>query len=186
METPAFFEAFLQWDRRATDRVLLPANRVWLREIAKLLAHSGDVYVCGAVLVALWFLGGRSWQAPALALATGLVVAEVAVMIVKAILRRPRPQGDWGRIYRRLDPFSFPSGHAARAMMLCLLTFRMFPWWVFAIVLAWSPFMVWSRVALGIHYVSDALGGFVLGLGITWGVIGLSAWILAILPRLAP
>lgn len=185
MKTPAFCRAFLAWDRGATDRLTLSPRHVGLREAAKLLAHSGDVYVWGALLVAAWFLGGKEWKAPAAALAIGLVAVEAVVVLVKTVVRRPRPEGDWGRVYRRLDPFSFPSGHAARAVMLCLLAFRMCPWWVSVPVLVWSPFMVWSRVAMGIHYVSDALGGFLIGAGITWGVIRLSAWALTLLPHAA-
>jgi membrane-associated phospholipid phosphatase len=78
-------------------------------------------------------------------------------------------------IYRKADPYSFPSGHAARATMLCLIAWQLGPLTAFVAILLWSPFMVISRVAIGIHYVFDVIAGIFLG------------WILtAILLQFAP
>ncbi len=40
---------------------------------------------------------------------------------IKFTIKRSRPEGEWGAIYRNSDPHSFPSGHATRAIMLAVL-----------------------------------------------------------------
>jgi membrane-associated phospholipid phosphatase len=40
----------------------------------------------------------------------------------------------------------------------------------FFAILAWSPFMVLSRIAIGIHYVFDVLAGVVMGALLTWAL----------------
>ncbi len=164
-------------DRKLTPRVAFARDRGTLRTIALGVAHSGDSYIWAALLVAAWFLGDRAWKERAVITFAGLVLAEVVVLLVKMIVRRKRPPGDAGAVYRRADPYSFPSGHAARAMLLCILSGVLGPSWAFWTILAWSPIMVLSRVAIAIHYVLDVAGGLVLG-------IGLAAVVLALAPTL--
>ncbi len=127
------------------------------------LAHSGDMPVWIALLAAAWFLGDDQWKVRAEVTAAGLVLAEIVVVAVKAIIRRARPPGTNGLIYRKADPYSFPSGHAARATLLCLLAWHLGPMSAFIAIVIWSPFMVVSRVAIGIHYVFDVAAGIALG-----------------------
>ncbi len=43
----------------------------------------------------------------------GLLFAlAVIVLAIKFSIRRRRPEGEWGAMYRKTDPHSFPSGHA--------------------------------------------------------------------------
>jgi membrane-associated phospholipid phosphatase len=44
------------------------------------------------------------------------------------------------------------------------------PWAGFFAILAWSPFMVLSRIAIGIHYVFDVVAGAVMGALLTWAL----------------
>ena len=83
---------------------------------------------------------------------------------MKFLIRRQRPEGEWGSIYRRTDPHSFPSGHAARATMLAMLVVVLSPAWLVPIILIWAPLVTLSRVAMDLHYLSDALVGAVLGI----------------------
>lgn len=92
-------------------------------------------------------------------------------MLLKFSIRRRRPEGQWGAIYRNTDPHSFPSGHAARATLLVVLTFAWGPIWLAILLLIWAPLVALARVALGVHYLSDILAG--AGLGLVFGVIGI-------------
>jgi undecaprenyl-diphosphatase len=85
---------------------------------------------------------------------------------LKFLIRRQRPEGEWGAIYRRTDPHSFPSGHAARATMLAVLVIGLGPAWLVPIMLVWAPLVTLSRVAMDLHYLSDALAGAVLGIAV--------------------
>src|SRR5689334_4152312 len=81
-----------------------------VRHAAILAARSGDGWLVLPIVLACWALGAR----PALALAIGLVATGALVFVLKFSIRRSRPEGEWGGGYRRFDPHSFPSGHAAR------------------------------------------------------------------------
>jgi undecaprenyl-diphosphatase len=67
-------------------------------------------------------------------------------------------------IYRRTDPHSFPSGHAARAAMLVVLGIGLGPAWLGFGLLVWAPLVSLARVSMGLHYISDVVVGFVLGI----------------------
>jgi undecaprenyl-diphosphatase len=154
-------------DEVLTRPLTLPAGRGPAQVIALVLAHSGDSYIWAGLTVLAWLLGDAEWKARAVVALAGLALAEVVVIGVKWIIRRKRPPGTSGGIYRKTDPYSFPSGHAARAIMLCIVAGALGPLPVFIAILVWSPFMVVSRIAIGIHYVLDVLGGIVLGVALT-------------------
>jgi membrane-associated phospholipid phosphatase len=158
-------------DASATAALTIPEGSRVRRRIALVVAHSGDSFVWAALLIGAWLLGGRPWRTPVLLTVLGLLIAEVAVFGIKAILKRKRPPGTDGRIYRRYDPYSFPSGHAARAAMLCILSGVLTPLPVFLAILVWSPLMLLARIAIGIHYVLDVLGGIILGTALTFFVL---------------
>ena len=149
--------------------------------IALGLAHSGDSVVWAGLCALAWFLGNTQWKDRAVVAFAGLVIAEILVVGIKMCVRRPRPPGQAGMIYRKADPFSFPSGHAARATMLCLLACALGPRAAIIAITIWSPFMVLSRIAIGLHYVFDVVGGIVLGVLLTAALLGfapfLTSWI---------
>jgi len=106
----------------------------------------------------------------------GILLSAVVVLLIKFSVRRQRPEGEWGQIYRRTDPHSFPSGHAARALMLALVALGLGPAWFGWLLLAWAPLVGLARVATGLHYVSDVLAGWALGLlmgAVTLQVVGI-------------
>jgi membrane-associated phospholipid phosphatase len=126
-------------------------------------AHTGDMPVWIVLLAAAWLLGDDAWKLRALITFAGLALVEVVVIGVKMVVRRQRPPGTDGLIYRKADPYSFPSGHAARAVLLSLLALRLGPAAAFIVIVAWSPVMVLCRIAIGIHYVLDVIAGGLLG-----------------------
>jgi undecaprenyl-diphosphatase len=88
----------------------------------------------------------------------------IVVLGVKLLIRRRRPEGEWGAIYRSTDPHSFPSGHAARAFLLAVLAVAWGSAVLAGILIVWAPLVALSRVAMGLHYLSDVVGGALLGL----------------------
>lgn len=150
-------------DENLTAPLTLPARRRVAQILALGLAHSGDSFIWAGLTVAAWFLGGDQWKVRAVITFAGLVLAEIVVIGIKLIIRRRRPPGTAGRIYRKADPYSFPSGHAVRASLLCLLAWQLGPVPAFITIVVWSPFMLLSRIAIGIHYVFDVIAGILLG-----------------------
>jgi len=161
-----------RFDHAVTLPLVLPRSPRALRLVATALAHSGDLPVWIALLAAAWWRGGPSWQMRAWVTGAGLALLEVLVIGIKSLIRRQRPPGTDGLIYRKADPYSFPSGHAARAVLLILLALRLGPPSAFIAIVAWSPFMVLSRIAIGIHWVLDVAGGALLGALLTVAVLG--------------
>ncbi|MCC2601014.1 phosphatase PAP2 family protein [Sphingopyxis yananensis] len=87
--------------------------------------------------------------------------------LLKAIFDRERPD-----IIVHLDHVSsasYPSGHAAGAMVIMVMLativpprFRSLAW---VIALLWVGLMSISRLALGVHWLTDIIGGLAIGLG---------------------
>jgi undecaprenyl-diphosphatase len=135
-----------------------------LRSLAAFLAHSGDSWFWFAGLIVVWFIGNEAWKYRAAVLAVGIFGTAVMVLALKFTIRRQRPAGEWGEVYRRSDPHSFPSGHAARAALLAVLGIGLGPAWFSLILLVWAPLVSLARVAMGVHYASDIAGGVVFGI----------------------
>jgi membrane-associated phospholipid phosphatase len=144
----------------------------------------GDVRVMvvetlvAALLLAVWGHPRRAGSV-AILVATGSALAEV----LKSIIDRPRPQVLVELLHKPLSA-SFPSGHAMAGILL---------FGTLALMLAASrlprPVRVWgsigtalvgvtiglSRVYLGVHFMSDVLGAWLLG------VTMLATWAAAVL-----
>ncbi len=140
-----------------------------IRAMAVVLAHSGDSWFWLIGLGLLWWLGTDYWKQLALVMIIGIGVTALVVMVIKFTVRRRRPQGEWGRIYRSTDPHSFPSGHAARSTMLAVIALGMGPLWLGLSLLLWVPLVGLARIILGVHYPSDIVAG--MALGIVMGVL---------------
>jgi membrane-associated phospholipid phosphatase len=135
-----------------------------IRRIAILLAHSGDSPIWVVGLVLLWWLSTGLWRREAQFGLLGILVTAIVVQLIKWRVKRPRPVGEWGQGYRRVDPHSFPSGHAARTFMLAVVAlFLGPPWWAVALVV-WAPLVCIARVAMRVHYLSDVIVGALCGL----------------------
>jgi len=154
----------IELDARLSDRMRIAESSGLLRTLAVILAHSGDSWFWLAGLGLLWWLGTDYWKVRALILIVTILLTALVVFLVKFAVRRRRPEGEWGKFYRNTDPHSFPSGHAVRSLMIAVLFLGLGPLWLGLILLAWAPLVGLARVAMGVHYLSDVLAGWILGL----------------------
>ena len=134
-----------------------------VRALAIVLAHSGDSWFWILGLGLLWWFGDVYWKQLAVTMLIGILVTALVVMAIKFTVKRSRPQGEWGRIYRSTDPHSFPSGHAARSAMLAVLALGLGPLWLGLSMLVWAPLVGLARAIMGVHYPSDIIAGMALG-----------------------
>ena len=134
-----------------------------VRALAIVLAHSGDSWFWILGLGLLWWFGDAYWKQLAVTMLIGILVTALVVMAIKFTVKRSRPQGEWGRIYRSTDPHSFPSGHAARSAMLAVLALGLGPLWLGLSMLVWAPLVGLARAIMGVHYPSDIIAGMALG-----------------------
>jgi len=170
MESPAPLRAGSRWqrlldaDRQYSARLRYAEKPGRLRQIAIVLAHSGDSWFWGIGLAIAWLLGGPDLKTFAVRLVLAIFGLALLVTVVKRIFRRSRPAGEWGAIYRKTDPHSFPSGHAARMAMLVVLAAALGPAWFAWLLVVWAPLVALARVAMGVHYLSDVVAGAAMGL----------------------
>jgi undecaprenyl-diphosphatase len=133
--------------------------------------HFLPVLVPFLLYLLVWGRAKGRWLVAALALAL-LASDQGSSHLVKFMVHRLRPCNVLPGVLTpdgKSSAFSFPSSHAANmgaSMLLLSLAFRSWTWFfVLAALLAGL-----SRVYLGLHYPSDILGGYLLGLLIGWAV----------------
>lgn len=149
--------------------MILDENHKILRGFLQFVSHSCDSWYWLAGLILVWaFTKGQTRQM-ALYLAFGLGLLAVFVLGVKFLVRRTRPEGEWGQIYRATDPHSFPSGHAARAMAIAVISLSLdVAWWIVLLLFVWAILVGISRILLSLHYFSDVIVGWLIGLLSGW------------------
>ncbi len=157
-----------------------------LRTAAIFFAHSGDSWFWGVALGLVWLFSTHFWKHWAVVVAGSIAVLALLVFPLKQMIRRRRPDGLWGMIYRKTDPHSFPSGHAARAFLIAVLATALGPGWLMVILWVWAPLVSLSRVAMGVHYFSDILGGLVLGVLAGLLILQISPPVVAFLAMVFP
>lgn len=168
------FRTLLQWDARYSDTMRVAEKPGALRSFAVFLAHSGDSWFWGIGMVVLWIAGDPHWKEWSIVQFAGISMLAALVMGIKFIVRRRRPEGEWGSIYRNTDPHSFPSGHAARSFLIAVLASGLGPAWLAILLWVWAPLVALARVAMGVHYLSDIAAG--AALGIMFALVGLQLY----------
>jgi membrane-associated phospholipid phosphatase len=165
----------LETDARLSDQMRIAEQPGLLRSVSVFFAHSGDSWFWWLGLFLFWaFTDDPFWKKWAVVLFGGIGVLAAIVMSLKFIIRRRRPEGEWGGIYRNTDPHSFPSGHAARAFMIALVVTALGPAWAAILLWVWAPLVGLARVAMGVHYLSDIAAGALVGILV--GLLGLQIY----------
>jgi undecaprenyl-diphosphatase len=160
----------LEFDARLSEDMRVAEKPGALRSVAVFFAHSGDSWFWGLALILLWAFSNSFWKHWAIVILAAISILAPLVLSLKFLIRRRRPRGDWGMIYRRTDPHSFPSGHAARSFLIAVIAAGLGPAWAVWILWVWAPLVSLARVAMGVHYLSDVVAGLVVGIlaGVLW------------------
>lgn len=109
----------------------------------------------------VFVLARRPWHGLAFVLASA--VAAGVCQLLKAGFGRARPE----EILLPLDNGSFPSGHATNAAAIAVILGLFFGRaWVWALGMLYLVAMAFTRTYLGAHWVTDTVGGALLGAGV--------------------
>lgn len=98
------------------------------------------------------------------------LLAVVVYRLIKTRLCRERPFITFSTIPCTMparDRYSFPSGHTMHAVMFCWLCAATQPE-ALMVVVPLSALIAASRVGLGLHYISDVVGGALIGTVFAW------------------
>ena len=183
-------DSILELDARLSNQMRVAEKPGALRAIAAFLAHSGDSWFWAIGLLALWLSGDSFWKEWAVIQLGSISLLAALVLLIKFRIKRKRPEGEWGQVYRFSDPHSFPSGHSARAFLIATIAAGLGSGILAIVLWIWAPLVALARVAMGVHYLSDIIAGAALGILIAWiilllyppifnwlfGVLGFSFW----------
>ncbi|GHA67023.1 phosphatase PAP2 family protein [Pontibacter akesuensis] len=151
----------------------------WLSKLLYAVTTLGDqiaVFIIGGVVSAV-LLARKKWVA-LFAFWLPLAGTGLSVRYGKTFISRERPADV---AYYAVEHFSFPSGHSTTAIvlfgMIAFLLYRHFhkPWLrklSVALAVILTLLVCFSRIYLGVHYLSDVLAGLLLGGA--WLLVGIS------------
>lgn len=169
-------------DAHGSNALRLKNQGTLLWNSMSFFAHSGDSWFWMAGLIITWLVTHGEWHRKSSLIAIAVSALAVLVLAIKFTVRRQRPAGEWGAIYRNTDPHSFPSGHAARVFLLATMAVGLGPLWFALLLVIWAPLVSISRVAMGVHYLSDIIAGMILGLLAGWVMLQFSPLLIAWIP----
>jgi undecaprenyl-diphosphatase len=142
-------------------------------QLSRFLNDAGGQVNVGVILpvvVAILFaIRGRGWAAVAV-LMCGIVSAPL-VTEIKSVLERPRP--DHHLVSVTLS--AYPSGHVANLSAVIVVIALILGWrWFNATAVVLVVAMALSRTYVNVHWITDDIGGLLLGAGLAllvWGVL---------------
>lgn len=160
----------LTLDNELSARLVIREDARLPRLLAFVAAHSGDspLWLLGATAALLW--GDGTWHDLGWRVVAGTLIAGAVTTALKWIFHRRRPPGRGFGFYTRLDRHTFPSGHAGRSACLVVLLAPLLPPWGCALLGLWAGLVGLARIALQVHFTSDIVGGWVVGLSIGLGL----------------
>jgi undecaprenyl-diphosphatase len=159
---------------------------LWLTTALRVVTALGSPAILAPVVI----LSGvaASWRRktwlPAILAVVGACGAGLIIVAAKVVVGRDRPPTPFAVIAE--GGFSFPSGHATGTAVVALLSAWLLTRWLidswagrvamWATAVGVAAAVGFSRVYLGVHYVSDVLAGWLLGAAWACTIIVVGAW----------
>jgi len=183
------------WVDAALVALVRTQSAGWSRWLAGRISYWGDWYGVLAVGAAVWFWGRRNGRVGVqrLLVLMGLcaAISGLGANVIRASTGRARPNaqaapGWYGpaegmRFAKNARDFqSFPSAHTAVVAgffaPLGLVARRRKRYGLLSLALAGTALMMWARVWIGAHHLSDVCAAAALGWALGWVVLRRGGW----------
>ena len=160
----------------AVSLVHVAAHRPWLATTLKVISFFGKPLWLGiAIAIGAVYVFWRGRRRLALYLAVTAIGGGLVDSAVKLLVNRPRPDAHAALVHALGK--SFPSGHAMSSTVtygaLLLVFLRALPRRgkvaAFVATVTLVLLIGISRLMLGVHFISDVVGGYILGLAWLFG-----------------
>ncbi len=170
MSLKSDFKSIIRRDVAWSDVIRIRNLPKRSRHVSEALSHSGDSRWVWIALLLVCLIGDLFWKQWAITIALGLALLALVILPIRKLVDRSRPVGFWSMKNRKRSPESFPSGHASRSFLLAVLATGLGPAWLAVLLWVWAPLVALSRVSMGMHFLSDVIGGLVLAIlvGLLW------------------
>ena len=156
------------------DRVMINLSNCRTPEKTGFFMFMSNTYRYGNIGVPAALLAGgiigndKEMRQNALYVASSSAVSYGFMLLIKQVVKRPRPFVQNIHIVPvyRAGSYSFPSGHTSSTFTTATALSIAYPkWYVIAPSFLWAGTVSYSRMYLGVHYPSDVAAGMVLGTG---------------------
>lgn len=157
----------LSLDTEVFQFINLSYHNPFLNNLSLLLCYLGVITTIVIIALLLLIFDKKKGKKIASLLFIGIILSVFMTLVIKYAVFRPRPYVMIDNVVllsTELDP-SFPSGHTVNSTMLAAILAKEYDRKIFMLI----PLIVGlSRIYIGVHYPSDVLGGFMLGIVIAF------------------
>ena len=134
--------------------------------LCKLIAHLGDLTIHILFFPILYYVGNSDTRKILKGWLLGTIKVIFILLLIKPLFKRKRPIDKLPKEYSLItkkNEYSFPSGHSLRNFFIAEFFGNKFPTFK-PILYIYAILNGLSRVALGLHYLTDIIVGAIIGI----------------------